>query len=119
MRRQLAALTAVILPVSACGSLGTAHPAITKSQAEQVLAHYQSVNNRANGTMDATLLATVETGAQLEMDRAGYRLRQAKKDKYPPFTYSHPAYYIPRQDSFPKWFGVEATSGQTRHALLF
>jgi hypothetical protein len=119
MRRHLAALTAVILPVSACGSLGAAHPAITKSQAEQVLANYQLVNNRANGNLDGALLATVETGAQLEMDRAGYRLRQAKKEKYTPFTYSNPAYYIPRQDAFPKWFAVDATSGNTRHALLF
>jgi hypothetical protein len=120
MRRQWAALTAVILPVCACGSLGTAPPAITKSQAAQVLANYQSVNNRANGDLDGTLLATVETGAQLEMDRAGYRLRRAKKDKYTPFTYAHPVYYIPRQKSFPKWFAVEATSGSnTRHALVF
>ena len=119
MRRHLAALTAVILPVSACGSLGTAHPALTKIQAEQVLANYQNVNNRANGELDGNLLATVETGAQLEMDRAGYRLRAVKKDKYTPFTYSRPSYYIPRQGGFPKWFAVNATSGNTRHALLF
>ncbi len=119
MRRQLAALTAVILPVSACGSLGSAHPALTKTQAAQVLANYQSVNNRANGSLDAGLLATVETGAQLEMDRAGYRLRRAKKDNYVPFTYSRPAFYIPRQDDFPRWFAVDATSDSTRHALLF
>jgi hypothetical protein len=119
MRRHLAALTAVILPLCACGSLGTTGPAVTKSQAEQVLANYQSVNNRANGDLDGTLLATVETGAQLEMDRAGYRLRQVKKDKYTSFTYAHPAYYIPRQATFPRWFAVEATSGSTRHALLF
>jgi len=119
MRRQLAALTAVILPVSACGSLGTAHPALTKIQAEQVLANYQKVNNRANAELDGGLLATVETGAQLEMDRAGYRLRAVKKDKYTPFTYSRPSYYIPRQDGFPKWFAINATSGNTRHALLF
>jgi hypothetical protein len=119
MRRRLAALTAAILPVSACGSLGAANPAITKSQAQQVLTNYQTVNNRANADLDGDLLATVETGDQLEMDRAGYRLRQAKKDKYTPFTYSHPAFYIPRQDRYPKWFAVEAVSGQTRHALLF
>jgi hypothetical protein len=119
MLRQLVVLTAVILPVSACGSLGSAHPALTKSQAEQILANYQSVNNRANGNLDSSLLATVETGAQLEMDRAGYRLRRVQKDKYTPFTYSRPAFYIPRQDRFPKWFAVDATSGNTRHALLF
>lgn len=119
MRRQLAALAAVILPLSACGSLGTAHPALTKTQAEQVLTNYQTVNNKANAGLDGNLLATVETGAQLEMDRAGYRLREVKKDKYVPFTYSRPSFYIPRQDGFPKWFAVDAVSGSTRHALLF
>ena len=124
MRRQLAALAAVLLPVSACGSLGTAHPALTKTQAEQVLANYQAVNNRANAALDGNLLATVETGAQLEMDRAGYLLRKAKKDdRYTPFTYSRPSFAIPRQGGFPRWFAVGATSGTgsstTRHALLF
>ena len=119
MLRQLAVLTALILPASACGSLGTAHPVVTKSQAEQILSNYQSINNRANADLDSNLLATVETGAQLEMDRAGYRLRRVKKDKYTPFTYSRPAFYIPRQDTFPKWFAVDATSDSTRHALLF
>jgi hypothetical protein len=118
MRRHLAVLTALILPVSACGT--PAHPALSKVQAQQVLANYQSVNNRANAAMDGRLLATVETGAQLEMDRAGYRLRQAKKErKYTPFTYAAPAYYIPRLKGYPKWFAVDAASGNTRHALLF
>ncbi|MDN3355607.1 hypothetical protein [Actinomadura sp. DC4] len=119
MLRQLAVLTALILPASACGPLGTAHPALTKTQAAQILANYQSVNNRANADLDGGLLATVETGAQLEMDRAGYRLRRAKKDKYTAFAYARPAFYIPRQDGFPKWFAVDAASGDTRHALLF
>jgi hypothetical protein len=118
MRRHLAVLTALSLPLSACGM--TTHPALTKSQAGQVLANYQSVNNRANAAMDAALLGTVETGPQLEMDRAGYQLRRAKKEgKYTPFTYARPAFYIPRQDGYPKWFAVDATSGNTRHALLF
>ncbi len=107
MRRQLAALAAVILPATACGSLTTAHPAIGKGQAERVLANYQAVNNRANGALDGDLLGTIETGAQLEMDRAGYRLREAKKGKYAPFIYSHPAYYIPRQDSYPKCIALD------------
>ncbi len=118
MRRHLAALAALALPLSACGA-SSAAPALSRSQAEQVLAHYQSVNNQANGSLDGNLLATVETGAQLEMDRAGYQLRHAKGDKSEPFDYSAPTYYIPRQSDFPKWFAVDATSGRTRHALLF
>ena len=56
-RRHLAVLAAVILPLSACGA---GSPALTKDQAEQALAHYQSVNNQANNGLDGTLLATVE-----------------------------------------------------------
>jgi hypothetical protein len=118
MRRQLAVLAALTLPLSACGA-APAPPALTKAQAEQVLAHYQSVNNQANGNLDGDLLSTVETGAQLDMDRAAYLLRRARNDKYPAFTYSAPAYYIPRQSDFPKWFAVDTVSGRTRHALLF
>jgi hypothetical protein len=119
MRRHLAALAAVILPLSACGSSSAEPPTLSKGQAQQVMANYQSVNNRANAALDGNLLATVETGAQLDMDRAAYLLRRAKDEKYPAFTYSSPAYYIPRQSDFPKWFAVDATSGKTRHALLF
>jgi len=104
MRRYLAALTVAILPLSACGSSrAAAPPALTKSQAEQVLTHYQSVNNRANGALDGKLLATVETGAQLDMDRADYQLHRAAKKKYTTFTYSGPAYYVPRRSPVSRW----------------
>ncbi|MCO6005962.1 hypothetical protein NE236_13295 [Actinoallomurus purpureus] len=120
MLRHLTALTVVLLPLAACGgSPAIAAPAVTKDRAAQLLAHYQSVNNRANGTSDEKLLATVETGAQLDMDRAEYRRRAAAGEKYAPFAYTGPAYYIPRQTGFPKWFAVTAATGKMRHALVF
>ncbi|GAA0337322.1 hypothetical protein NE235_32855 [Actinoallomurus spadix] len=120
MLRHLTALTVVLLPLAACGGTpAIAAPAVAKDRAAQLLAHYQAVNNRANGTSDERLLATVETGAQLDMDRAEYRRRTAAKEKYTPFVYSAPAYYIPRETGFPKWFAVVATAGRTRHALVF
>jgi hypothetical protein len=115
-RRHLAALAAVSLSLSACGS---GSPALTKDQAEQVLARYQSVNNQANSNLDGGLLSTVETGAQLDMDRAGYALRKANHDHYSAFSYTASTFYIPRQHGYPRWFAVDATSGKTRHALLF
>jgi hypothetical protein len=119
MRRQPAVLTALTLSLSACGTSHAAPPALSKSQAERVLANYQSVNNRANSALDGNLLATIETGAQLEMDRATYLLRRAKNDKYSAFGYTAPTYYIPRQTGYPRWFAVDTTSGRSRHALLF
>lgn len=116
----LTAATAVGLALSACTSSPAATaPAVSKSQAAQVLAHYQSVNNQANGTLDGDLLSTVESGDQLAMDRAEYLRRKKTKEKYDDFSYTAPAYYIPRETGYPKWFAVTATSGRTRHALLF
>ena len=53
------------------------------------------------------------------MDRAGYALKKANHDNFPPFTYTASTFYIPRQRGYPRWFAVDATSGKTRHALLF
>lgn len=120
MRGHLIALTTVAAGLTACGPApGTAPPALTKAQAARVLAHYESVNNRANAALDGDLLGTVETGAQLDMDRAGYRLRRVTKARYAAFDYASPVYYIPRETGFPKWFAVDAVTGATRHALLF
>lgn len=123
MSRYLSALTAataVGLSLSACASSPAAtSAAVTRSQAAQLLTHYQSVNNQANGTLDGDLLATVEGGDQLAMDRAEYLRRKKTKEKYDSFSYTEPAYYIPRQTGYPKWFAVTATTGRIRHALLF
>jgi hypothetical protein len=120
MHRHVTVLTASLLALSACGSKpATTEPALTKAQAAQVLARYQTVNNRANGGLDADLLASVETGAQLDMDRADYRQHRATKEKLRTFSYAAPTYYIPRQTGYPRWFAVSAMSGRTRHALMF
>jgi hypothetical protein len=113
-------LTASLLALSACGSQpATTAPSLTKAQAAQVLARYQAVNNRANGGLDADLLGSVETGAQLEMDRADYKQHRATKEKLRTFSYTAPTYYIPRQAGYPRWFAASATSGRARHALVF
>jgi hypothetical protein len=121
MHRHVTVLTASLLALSACGSkpATTTAPALSKAQAAQVLARYQTVNNRANGGLDADLLASVETGAQLDMDRADYRQHRATKEKFKAFSYTAPAYYIPRQAGYPRWFAASAVSGRTRHALVF
>lgn len=123
MLRHLSALTAataVGLAPSACtASPAATAPVVTKSQAAQLVSRYQSVNNQANGTLDGDLLATVEAGDQLAMDRAEYLRRKKTKEKFGTFSYTAPAYYIPRQTGHPKWFAVTATTGRTRHALLF
>lgn len=114
------ALIGTLLALSACGSKdASTPPALTKAEAAQVLARYQTVNNQANATLNAGLLAGVETGAQLDMDRADYKQRQALKEKLAPFSFNAPVFYIPRQTGYPRWFAVSATAGRMRHALVF
>ncbi|MGH3391009.1 MAG: hypothetical protein ACRDOO_19245 [Actinomadura sp.] len=148
MRLQLAVLAALVLPLSSCGGSGSESPSgttavapLTKAQAQEILSSYQTTNNRANMALDAKLLASAETGAQLDMDTAGYKLRRATGQKFVEFTYSKPVFYIPRPAGFPRWFAVDAVSSgqrpkqrsgqgsgqrevppmvqQHRHALLF
>jgi hypothetical protein len=144
MRLHPAVLAAFILPLSACsggsGSSteaagGTSTTPLTKAQAQQVLSAYQATNNRANKALNAGLLASAETGPQLDMDTAGYKLRRATKQKFAEFTYTKPVFYIPRMSGYPRWFAAEALSSpdtgagrrvavppmaqQHRHALLF
>ena len=142
MRRHTAVLAALVLTLSACGDSGgepaarkPAAPLLTMNQAQEVLAKYQSVNNQANKALDDRLLASAETGAQLDMDTAAYKLRRATKQRLAEFTYTKPSYYIPRLRTYPRWFAVAATSRETgtgnrrdtgrraaygrEHALLF
>jgi hypothetical protein len=116
MRLQPAVLAALVLSLASCADSGsdsshaaTAAP-LTKAQAQQVLSAYQTTNNRANLALDATLLASAETGAQLDMDTAGYKLRRATNQKFVQFSYTKPVFYIPRLSGYPRWFAVDAIS---------
>ncbi|GAB3660701.1 hypothetical protein GCM10027589_22540 [Actinocorallia lasiicapitis] len=98
-------------------------PALTREQARDVLKRYQETVARAGAGLDGALLATVETGPQLAMDTALYKRRQAAKAKVVPLGYASPKFYIPRSETYPRWFAVDAESAvrgaRTQHALLF
>ncbi|GAB2849053.1 hypothetical protein GCM10022221_55550 [Actinocorallia aurea] len=119
-----------VLPLilsSACGggaekaADADAPPALTLDQAKTVLSSYQTTSAKAAGSLNAALLTPVETGAQLEMDTAAYKLLKANDKKAQAVTYADPTYYIPRiAQGQSRWFAVDAQSGtDTRHALLF
>jgi hypothetical protein len=139
MRLRQAAIAALILSLSSCDGSGArltgtaAAPLLTKSQAQEVLGKYETTNNQANKALDDKLLASAETGAQLDMDSAAYKLRRASKQKFTEFTYAKPVFFIPRLSSYPRWFAVSAASREAgsrsdgdrqsvyrqQHALLF
>ncbi|WP_433328707.1 hypothetical protein [Spirillospora sp. CA-294931] len=98
-------------------------PALTKAQAAQVLASYSAAAARAGERLDIRSLKAVETGPQLTMDTASYKLHRVARQKPRAPRFDKPVYYIPRTKSYPRWFAVDAFSGSgkelLRHALLF
>ena len=86
-------------------------PAITKAEAERVLATYWQQNNIANELRSDALLATIEAGGSYRMDIGTYRMDRATdpaNNDYSPFEAEDAVYYIPREPSSvsPHWFVV-------------
>ena len=88
-------------------------PAISKADAENVVASYSQVNNKANAAHSDSLLATIEGGSSYTMDAGAYRfeLGLPSQAAYVPFQLTDTTYYIPRlpQGSHPRWFAVKST----------
>lgn len=89
-------------------------PAITKTEAERVLASYWQVNNEANEQRSDSLLSTIEAGTSYSMDIGTYRwdrVTDPDNHDYVPFRPVHAVYYIPRQlpGAYPRWFAAAVT----------
>jgi len=89
-------------------------PAITRTDAEHVLAHYWRVNNAANQSRSDALLARIEAGSSYAMDAGAYqmsRVTDPSNSQYAPFTAENAVYYIPRQpaEMYPRWFATRIT----------
>ncbi|MFE9104741.1 hypothetical protein [Actinomadura geliboluensis] len=108
-------------PAEAAKAKGT--PALTKAQAEQVLASFAEGLNRAGKRLSAKALHTVETDPQLSMDVAALKLRRAVRKPPGKLAFTSSAFYIPRLTGHPRWFAADTTTGTgdrtLRHALLF
>jgi hypothetical protein len=88
-------------------------PVISQAAARRVLASYIATVNEAGRLHSDSLLAACESGSAEQIDAAGYaasRAAQPGASRYRPLTYAAPAFYIPRQWSYPRWFVVEARS---------
>ncbi|NKZ06262.1 hypothetical protein [Actinomadura latina] len=108
-------------PAEAAKPRGT--PALTKAQAQQVLASYTRGANRAGRRFGGRALRAVEADPQLSMDAAALKLRRAVRQRPPKLAFSNATFYIPRLAGYPHWFAADAATGQgdraLRHALLF
>jgi len=99
----------------ATGSPVTLQPPLTRAQAQQVLTAYTTANNTANASASDSLIATVETGSSLAIDRGIYRGQRARKSPgFPAFAPVSARYYIPLEDpaSYPHWFAVRVTNAR-------
>jgi hypothetical protein len=108
------------LSTAAGGTGGTASPqqpaaespAISMADAENVVASYSQVNNKANAAHSDSLLSTIEGDSSYTMDAGAYRfeLGQSSRAAYVPFQLTDTTYYIPRlpQGSYPRWFAVKS-----------
>lgn len=89
-------------------------PAVTKAEAQRVMANYTTVNNKANQQWSNSLLGTIEGDSSYAMDTGNYRFLKAQNpsNHFPAFGPLTAAYYIPDQSvhaPFPHWFVVDAT----------
>ncbi|MFD3456527.1 hypothetical protein ACFWVC_30690 [Streptomyces sp. NPDC058691] len=88
---------------------------MTKADAAKALAHFTEVNNKANKSLDARLIATVETGPLGAVDEAGLTARHAAQPGGNPdfkeLSLSDADFLIPRQVGWPKWFVADAAVG--------
>ncbi|GAA4139816.1 hypothetical protein [Actinomadura keratinilytica] len=127
---------AVVLPVpvlllaAACGGGESAPPpALSKDEAQRVLARYADAANKAGQRLDGDALAAVETDPQLAMDRAAFRLGRAARRPFTPVRFVQSVFYIPRMQGYPRWFAADTVTSATppgakqprttRHALVF
>jgi hypothetical protein len=98
-------------------------PALTKAQAQQVLASYTKGANHAGRRFSGKALRRVEADPQLSMDAAALKLRRAVRQRPPKLAFTSTTFYIPRLTGYPHWFAADAATGEgdrtLRHALLF
>lgn len=93
---------------------------VTLSEANKILDNYQDVNNRANATRDAKLLATVEAGQLYARSKAEFEQfetlsKKDQKDYGTPFTFTHRTFYLPAGGD---WFAAQATTTGKNHTLM-
>ncbi|MFE0764947.1 hypothetical protein [Streptomyces smyrnaeus] len=87
---------------------------VSRAKAEQLVDHYEKVNNRANKNSDPKLLSTVEGGAVFEQSKAVYKMQKnwsakERADYREPFHYVDRKFHIPRKGSA-DWFAMVAYS---------
>ncbi|MFD0901455.1 hypothetical protein [Actinomadura sediminis] len=98
-------------------------PALSRAQAERVLASYTAAADRAGQKLDRRALTAIETDPQLSMDAAMFKKYRATRQRPPKLSFAKTTFFIPRIQGHPRWFAVGAGggggAGSRPHAMLF
>ncbi|QFG24045.1 hypothetical protein [Actinomadura sp. WMMB 499] len=107
-------------PSSAASS---APPALSRAQAEQVLASYTAAADGAGQKLDRRALTAIQSDPQLTMDAAMFSKYRALEQRPPKLDFAKSTFLIPRMEGHPRWFVVGAGGGKGAgarpHAMLF
>ncbi|MFD7013921.1 hypothetical protein [Streptomyces sp. NPDC059928] len=95
-----------------------AAPALSKTEALDVITRYSQTNNKATAAYDKAMLATIETGPQLAQSLSTYKqeqgLAEADRTKFEPWAYdtSTAQLYIPKfTEGDKRWFAATVYAG--------
>lgn len=107
-------------PTSAPPTSAPPRGVVSRAEAEKILDHYQEINNKANRSRNAALLATVEAGQLYARSKADFEQfdtlsAKDKKQAGEPFTFTQRSFYIPATGN---WFAAEASTTGKNHTVM-
>lgn len=88
---------------------GSTTPEVTAAQAGQVFASYVAIADRAASTGDASLALSNVTGVQKTAITTQLKAAKAGTGALARYRYGTPAFDLPRQAGYPRWFVASVT----------
>ena len=104
-----AGCTSTPAATSAGTQAGSTTPEVTTAQAGQVFASYVAVADRAASTGDASLALANVTGVQKVTITTQLKAAKSGTGALARYRYGMPAFDLPRQDGYPRWFIASVT----------
>jgi hypothetical protein len=104
-----AGCTSTPAATSAGTKAGSTTPEVTTAQAGQVFASYVAVADRAASSGDASLALSNVTGVQKLTITTQLKAAKSGTGALARYSYGTPAFALPRQGGYPRWFIVSVT----------
>jgi hypothetical protein len=104
-----AGCTSTPAPTGAGTQAGRSIPEVTTAQADQVFASYVTAADRAASTGNASLALSNVTGVQKVAITTQLKAATSRAGALARYRYGAPAFALPRQDGYPRWFVASVT----------